>query len=141
MNDKYKIYHYYISPLTVTLVSFTVLFGGIYSYIGIIFLIFSINDLFKKESYERISKNNIHIIYSLLAIIGIILSLFAISWRMWTYYVLGGAEGAIIMYLPIYNMYEGITLINLLGCMLSSIYTIHRSTQTFLQSMKSLDKR
>lgn len=141
MNKKSKIYHYYLSPLTVTAVMYTVLFGGIYSFFGIIFLILSINELFKKESYEKISDHSVHIIYSFLAIIGVVLSTLAISWRIWGYYALRGSEGAIILSLPIYPMYEGITFINLLGCMFSSIYTIHRSVQTFLQSMKSIDKR
>ena len=143
MNKEYKIYHYYLSPLTVTAVMYTVLFGGIYSFFGIIFLVLSIDEYFKKESYEKINDHGIHIIYALLAIIGVTLSTLVISWRIYTYYATGGSEGAIIYSLPIYPMYEGITLINLFGCIFSSAYTIHRSAQTFLQAMKSksLDER
>ena len=124
--------HYYLSPLLIYAISMCILFGGLLSWLGIIFLAISIYEMSIFNLYEEIKNDTFwSIVYALIGVIALLFSIFVIGWRINSFNILGGELGAVIMRTGFFEMHEGITGINLLGCLLSSIYTIHRSIINF----------
>ena len=64
-------------------------------------------------------------------------TVFVVWWRINSYISLNGELGVLILRNDFFEMYEGILGINLIGCLLSGAYIIHRSAQTLIQSVQA----
>ena len=130
--------HYYLSPLFVYAVSMCILFGGLLSWIGILFLILSLYEMKTSDCYIAVSDNKFVIsIYGVMGVLGLVWSIFVVWWRINSYTSLNGELGVLILKTDFIEMYEGILGINLIGCLLSGAYIIHRSAQTLIQSVQA----
>ncbi len=130
--------HYYLSPLFVYAVSMCILFGGLLSWIGILFLLLTLYEMKTSNCYTAVSDNKFVIsIYGVMGVLGLLWSIFVVGWRINSYTSLNGELGVLFLRTDFFEMYEGILGINLIGCLLSGAYVIHRSAQTLAQSVQA----
>ncbi len=130
--------HYYVSPLFVYAVSMCILFGGLLSWIGIFFLVVALYEMKSSDCYIAVSGNKFVIsLYGVMGLLGLVWSIFVVWWRINSYISLDGELGLLILRNDFFEMYEGILGINLIGCLLSGTYIIHRSAQTLIQSVQA----
>jgi len=130
--------HYYLSPLFVYAVSMCILFGGFLSWIGIFFLVLTFYEMKSSDCYIAVSDNKFVIsLYGVMGVLGLVWSVFVVWWRINSYISLDGELGVLILRNDFFEMYEGILGINLIGCLLSGAYIIHRSAQTLIQSVQA----
>ena len=88
--------------------------------------------------YIAVSDNKfVTSILGLMGVLGLVWSIFVVWWRISSYITLNGDLGALILRNDFFEMYEGILGINLIGCLLSGAYVIHRSAQTLIQSVQA----
>jgi hypothetical protein len=130
--------HYYLSPPFVYAVSMCIVFGGLLSWVGIFFLILTFYEMKNSNCYIAVSDNKfVTSILGLMGVLGLVWSIFVVWWRINSYITLNGDLGALILRNDFFEMYEGILGINLIGCLLSGAYVIHRSAQTLIQSVQA----
>ena len=88
--------------------------------------------------YTAVSDNKFVIsIYGVMGVLGLLWSIFVVGWRINSYTSLNGELGVLFLRTDFFEMYEGILGINLIGCLLSGAYVIHRSAQTLAQSVQA----
>ena len=121
---------YLLAPILIIVAGAGVLLGGIMAWLGVVLLFvgllvdiatkFETTGVGYDENGETLGWPTFQNLTMYFMLPVFVLFQLVMAWRLYTFMALGGAEGAVIMELipGILVMHEGITGINLIGCLL-----------------------